>query len=81
MIMDGTDVSFHKCAAVGVAVVLFCDSSFGFGVVDTSVLYSFICVRKSIFFIDVLKIPKKPAKSLRTTLGCQFICLCIAHVV
>ena len=53
---------FGNCGAVGIAVVLFCDSSYVFGVVDIFVLYSFIWASKSILFIDVEKILKNPAK-------------------
>ena len=45
------------------------------------VLYSFICASKRILFIDVEKIPKNPAKSMRATLACLFTCVCIAHVL
>ena len=47
---------------MGVAVVLFCDSSYVFGVVDNFVLYSFICASKSVLILDVERIPKNPAK-------------------
>ena len=50
-----------------------------FDVVDFFVLNSFICASKSILFIDVEKIPKNPAISIRATLACLFTCLCIAH--
>ena len=58
-----------------------CDSSYVFGVVDIFVLYSFICASKSILFIDVEKIPKNHAKSMRATLACRFTCVCNAHVL
>ena len=64
---------------MGDTFVLFCDSSYVFGFVDSFVLYSFICASKSILFIDVGKLPKNPANSLRATLACRFTCVCIAH--
>ena len=64
---------------MGNVFLLCCDSSYVFGVVDIFVLYSFICASKSILFIDVEKVPKKPAKSIRATLACLFTCVCIAH--
>ena len=63
-------------------VFLLCrDSSYVFDVVDIFVLYSFICASKNILFIDVEKIPKNPAKSVRATLAGLFTCVCIAHVL
>ena len=44
-------------------------------------LYSFICASWSILFIDDEKIPKNPANSIRATLACLFICVCIAQVL
>ena len=44
--------------------------------------YILLFVRlKRILFIDVEKIPKNPAKSMRATLACLFTCVCIAHVL
>ena len=48
---------------------------------DNFVLYSLICASKSIIFIDVENIPKKPANSMRATLACLFTFVCIAHVL
>ena len=61
--------------------MLFCDSSYVFGAVDNFVLYCFICASKSILLIDVEKIPKNSAKSMRATLACLFTCVWIAHVL
>ena len=40
------------CFAVGAVSALFCSSSYVFGLVETFVLYSFICASKSISLID-----------------------------
>ena len=64
-----------------VVIVLFCASSYVFGVVDIFVNYSFICASKSILFFDVEKIAKYLAKSMRATLACLFTFVCIAHVL
>ena len=70
-----------SCGAVGSVFVLFCDSSYVFGVVDIFVLYSFICAPKSILFMNVGNIPKNSAKSMRATLACFFYlsvgCACV----
>ena len=70
-----------SCDAVGNVFVLFCDSSYVFGVVDIFVLCSFICASKSNLVMDVENIPKNPAKSMHATLACLFTCVCIAHVL
>ena len=70
-----------SCDAVGNGFVLFCDSSYVFGVVDNFVLYSFICASKSILFVDVENFPKNPANKMRATLACLFTCVLIAHVL
>ena len=31
--------------------------------------------------IEVEKIPKNPAKSMRASLACLFTCVCFAHVI
>ena len=72
---------FGNWGAVGVVFVLYCDSSYVSGLVDTFVLYSVICASKSILFIDVEKIPKNPAKSVRATLACLISCVYIALVL
>ena len=48
---------------------------------DNFVLCSFICTSRSILFMDVEKIPKSPAKSMRATLACLLTCVWIAHVL
>ena len=70
-----------NCGALGVVFVLFCESSYVFGVVDSLVLYSFIWASKNTLFFDAENIPKNPAKSLRATIACLFTCVCIAHVL
>ena len=70
-----------NCGAVGCVSTLLCSSSYVFCRVVIFVLYSFICASKRILFIDVEKIPKNPAKSMRATLACLFTCVCIAHVL
>ena len=70
-----------NCGAVGVMSTLLCSSSYVFCRVVIFVLYSFICASKRILFIDVEKIPKNPAKSMRATLACRLTCVCIAHVL
>ena len=72
---------FGICGAVGVVTTLLCSSLYVFGLVDTFVLYYFICASKSILLIDDEKIPKNPASSIRATLACRFTCVCIAHVL
>ena len=64
-----------SCGAVGNVLVLFCDLSYVFGVVDNFVLYSFIFASKTVIFIDVENIPKYPAKSVRATLACLLTCV------
>ena len=54
----------RNCGTLGVVFVLFCESSYVFVVVDILVLYSFIWASKSILFIDVVTIPKNPAKNV-----------------
>ena len=83
MIMDGYDVNLviYQIGAVGVAFVLFCDSSNIIGVLDIFVLYSFICASKSILFINVEKILKNPAKNISATLAYLFTCVRIAYVL
>ena len=44
-------------------------------------MYSLICASKSFLFIDVEKILKNPAKSMRATLACLLTCVCLAHVL
>ena len=70
-----------NCGAVGVVSTLLCSSSYVFCLVAIFVLYSFICASKRILFIDVEKIPKNPANSMRATLACLLTCVCIAHVL
>ena len=70
-----------SCGALGNVFVLFCDSSYVFGVVDNFVLFSFICASKKNLFIDVENFPKNPAKSMRATLGCLLTCVWIAYVL
>ena len=48
--------------------------------VDSFVLYSLICAYRRILFIDDENILKNPAKNMRATLACLFICVCIAHL-
>ena len=71
---------FCYCGAVGVVFVSFRDSSYVFGVVDSLVLFSFIRASKSISLIDVVNIPKSPAKSMRATLACLFTCVCVLRM-
>ena len=66
-----------NCGAVGVVSTLL----YVFCLVAIFVLFSFICASKRILFIDVEKIPKNPANSMRATLACLFTCVCIAHVL
>ena len=70
-----------NCGAVGVVSTLLCSSSYVFCLVAIFVLYSFICASKRILFIDVEKIQKNPANSMRATLACLFTRLYIAHVL
>ena len=44
-------------------------------------MYSLICASKSVLFLYVENIQKKPANSMRATLACLFTCVCIAHVL
>ena len=69
------------CGAVGVISTLLCSSSYVFCLVDIFVLCSFNCASRSILLIDDEKISKNPANSIRATLACRFICVCIAHVL
>ena len=69
-----------NCGAVSVAFVLFCESSYMFGVVDSLLLYSFIWASKSILINDLENNPKNPAKNMHATLACLFTCVSIAHV-
>ena len=69
------------CGAKGVVSILLYSSLYVFGLVDNFVLYSFICVSKSILFFDDEKIPKNPANNMHATLACLFTCVCIAHVL
>ena len=70
-----------NCGAVGVVSTLLRSSSYVFCLVAIFELYSFICASKRILFIDVAKIPKNPANSMRATLACLLTCVCIAHVL
>ena len=63
---------------MGDALVLCCDSSYVFGVVDIFVLYFFNCASKSILFKDVEKIPKKSCKKY-TGYGCLSAYLCMFY--
>ena len=61
--------------------MLLCSSSYVFCLCAIFVLYSFICASRRILLIDDEKIPKNPANSMRATLACLFIYVCIAHVL
>ena len=50
-----------NCGAVGVVLVVFWESSYVLGVIDSFVLYSFIWSSKSNLLVDVEKIPRNPA--------------------
>ena len=61
--------------------VLFCDSSFVFGFVDTFVIYSLICESKIFYLLMWRKFQKNSANRKRATLACGFSFECIAHVL
>ena len=71
---------FCSCGAVGVVFVLFCESVL---LMCSVLLKAWYCILlferlKRILFIDVEKTPKK---SMRATLACLLICVCIAHLL
>ena len=71
------------CGAVDNVFMLFCDSSYVFGVVDNFVLHSFICASKSILFIDVENVPKKSCKKYacyaRLSIDLYVDCACVIN--
>ena len=69
------------CGALGVVFVLFCESSYVFGVVDSLVLYSFIWSSKKNLFFVLEKISKNPAKRVPATHTRLFTCVFCACIV